>query len=250
VVLPKRTLSKTYSEVSEIQISQELPWVLQQQTRLGEFYADILVVRGHVHAIKVRLAEARSPHWGASRLDEALATAIHRLMQSFAEKGGTRMTGHLSVRLLVDEEFNHSSVRHTIHISDCVPGAAAVENLVRDATCPVAGYLAIISSEADRAGWKVAATLSPSLHPGSALIRNDTAVRILSRFLSLDLVKRGTAILEKELVPFLFWRDSRFSYQDPLPWWWHVHVYQPLREVWLLVKQIRETGLVNGPFKI
>ncbi|KAJ5994934.1 O-methyltransferase family 3 [Penicillium waksmanii] len=87
LLLPKRTLSRTYSEVSEIQINQDYPWILQQQSRLGEFYADILVVRGHVHAIKVRLAETQKSHWGASPVDEALATAIHRLMQSFAVKG-------------------------------------------------------------------------------------------------------------------------------------------------------------------
>lgn len=247
VFLPKRTLSKTYSEVSEIQINQDYPWILQQQTRLGEFYADVLVVRGHVHAIKVRLAETRSPPWGASRLDEALATAVHRLMQNFAVKGGPRMTGHMSVRLLVDEEFDQASVRHAIHIADCVPGATAVENLVRDATCPVAGYLAVLSPEpAGLSSWKVAATLSPSPRPGSTLIENDWIIGLLSRFFPPKLVKRAMATLEAELVPFLFWRDPRFTFQDPFPWWWHVHVYQPLREIWQLMKQVREMGEMGG----
>lgn len=31
--------------------------MLQQQTRLGELRAEMLVVRGHVHAIKVRPAQ-------------------------------------------------------------------------------------------------------------------------------------------------------------------------------------------------
>ncbi|KAJ5921312.1 hypothetical protein N7466_009638 [Penicillium verhagenii] len=249
VILPQRTLSKTYSEVSEIQISKDSPWVLQQQTRLGEFFADVLVVRGYVHAIKVRLAESRSPHWGASPLDEALAKAVHQLMQTFAEKGGARMTGHLSVRLLVDEEFDTSSVRHTIHIADCVPGALALENLLRDARCPVRGYLSVLSQQPiEPASWNVPATLSPSPRSRPTIIDRDLVSPFISIFVSLDFAKRVLAILEAELVPFLFWKDEQFSLNDPLPWWWHVHVYQPLREIWQLMKQTRAAGLTANPF--
>jgi hypothetical protein len=45
------------------------------------------------------------------------------------------------------------------------------------------------------------------------------------------------------LIPFFFWKDPRFKTHDPFPWWWHVHVYQPMREIGLLVKQIREAGM-------
>ncbi|KAF3395811.1 hypothetical protein F1880_006759 [Penicillium rolfsii] len=246
IILPKRTLSRTYSEVSEITISKDVPWVMQQQTRLGEFYADLLLVHGHVHAIKVRMVATRAPHWGASRMDEALATAIHRLMQRFAVKGGVRMTGHLSVRLLIDEEFEHTSVRHTIHIVDCVPGASAIENLLRDARCPIDGYTEVLSIDVtEPAAWKVAATLSPTPQPSSTLI--EIVETMLAGFLPggfpQDIIKSTLATLQAELTPFVFWKDPRFSSRDPLPWWWHVHVYQPMREIWLLVKQIREAGM-------
>jgi len=246
VSLPKRTISKTYSEVSQIKISKEYPWVLQQQPRLGEFFADVLVVRGDVHAVKVRLADARSPHWGASRLDEALAAAVLRLMKSFAAKGGPRMTGHLSVRLLVDEEFDVSSVRHTIHIADCIPGAAAVENLLRDAPCPVSGYIAALhSGPTESPAWKVTATLSPNKPPKWTFLENERVISHLKRFLPLDFAKDMITTLEAELRPFLFWTDPQFLFLDPLPWWWHVHVYQPLREIWVLMKQTRAAGLAG-----
>lgn len=58
VILPKHTLSKTYTEVSELQVSKDRFWVLHQQTRLGEFFADLLV---DMHAIKVRPARSLSP---------------------------------------------------------------------------------------------------------------------------------------------------------------------------------------------
>ncbi|KAJ6107329.1 O-methyltransferase family 3 [Penicillium sp. IBT 18751x] len=241
VSLPKRTLSRTYSEISEINISKDNPWTLQQQNRLGEFFADLLVIRGHVQAIKVRLADTRSPHWGASRLDEALAAAIHRLMQSFASKGGPRMTGHLSVRLLVDEESDISSVRHTIYIGDCISGAAAFNNLLRNAACPVSGYLAALdSAPTDPPAWKVMATLSPNKPPWLTLLDNNFVAHLLPYS---DTVKHAITSLERTLEPFLFWMNPRFSYLDPVPWWWHVHVYQPLREIWILVKQTRAAYL-------
>lgn len=246
VILPKRTLSTTYAEVSEIKISEDSPWVLQQQHRLGEVFADLLVVRGHVHAINIRLAGARSSSWGASRLDEALAAAVHRLMQTFAEKGGPRMTGHLSVRLLVDEEFDASSVRHTIHIADCVPGAAAIESLLRDARCPVGGYLSVLSSESSEPSpWDTVTTLSTRPHPEPVMIGSGFAIYLLSWLLPLNLAKDCLTVLETELLPLLFWKNHLFSPCDPLPWWWEVHIYQPLREIWVLLKQTRAAGLTG-----
>lgn len=247
IILPKRTLSKTYSKVSEIQISKESPWVLQQEARLGEFFADLLVVRGHVYAIKVRLIDAQSSCWGASRVDESLAMSIHRVMQNFARQGGALMTGHLSVRLQVDEELDAFSVRHTIHLASCITGATAVENLLRDARCPVGGYLAALShGTAESAPRDIAATLSPTLRPKLKWDENELVLDLLTRFLSLGYVQQMITLLEAELVPFLFWRNPFFSRYDPLPWWWHLHVYQPLREIWTLMKQTREAGLTPG----
>ncbi|KAJ6070267.1 hypothetical protein N7467_011586 [Penicillium canescens] len=242
--LPKRTTSKTYSSISEIQISKDRPWVLQQHYRLGELFADILVVRGQVQAINVRLSDAHSSIWGTSRLDEALAAAIHQLMQNFAAKIGTRLTGHLSVRLMVDEEFDAHSVRHAVYIAGCIPGAKAVERLLQDISCPIAGYLSVFPSDPVDVSSKTTPTLSSSR--ATSIARFSTAGRFPALLLQFSLLRYGIQILElskAEFVRLLFWKDPLFSFQDPLPWWWQVHVYQPLREIWVLVKQTREAGL-------
>ncbi|KAJ5104782.1 hypothetical protein NUU61_002129 [Penicillium alfredii] len=246
VILPKRTLSKTYTRVSEIQISKDRPWVLQQQPRLGEFIADLLVVRGHVHAIGIRPAGARSSQFGSSLLDEALAMAIHRLMQRFAMAGGVRMTGHLSVRLMVDQEFDAHSVRHAIHIAGCTPGAEVIEYLFDNTPHSVAGYLAVLSSDpVETAAWPANVTRSSTSRPTLAWAEQARAFPLLSSIAPWILLPQAIRVLRVEITPFLFWKDPRFSPADPLPWWWHVHVYQPLREVWLLMKQNRESGLVG-----
>jgi hypothetical protein len=40
------------------------------------------------------------------------------------------MTGHLCVRLMVDEEFEANQVRYVIHIGGCAPGAGAIADLL------------------------------------------------------------------------------------------------------------------------
>ncbi|CAI7599626.1 unnamed protein product [Penicillium palitans] len=241
MLLPRRTLSKTYTVVSEIQISKDRPWILQQQSRLGEIFADLLIVRGHVQAIKVRLSDSGSSTWGASRLDEALAASVHRLMQILAAKGGVRLTGHLSVRLMIDEEFDTHSVRHTIYIAGCTPGANAVDNLLYDVPCPIAGYLSVFpSNPADTAN--IAATLS-STRSAPTFARAAILPAAFLQFSLFQFALTALEVVEAELVRLLFWKEPLFSFVDPVPWWWQVHVYQPLREIWVLMKQTREAGL-------
>ncbi|KAJ5518988.1 O-methyltransferase family 3 [Penicillium expansum] len=215
MLLPRRTLSKTYSVVSEIQISKERPWILQQQSRLGELFADLLVVRGHVQAITVRLSDPGSSTWGASRLDEALAASVHRLMQTLATKSGVRLTGHLSVRLMVDEEFGVHSVRHTIYIAGCTSGARVVDNLLYNAPCPIAGYLSVFpSNPVDTAN--VAATLS-STRSAPTFARAAILPAAFLQFSLFHFALTTLEVAEAELVRLLFWKDPLFLFLIRFP---------------------------------
>ncbi|KAF7587205.1 hypothetical protein BBP40_007567 [Aspergillus hancockii] len=250
VVLPKRTLSLTYNEVSEIQISKDRPWVLQQQARLGEFFAELLLVGGQVKALKIRPADKQS--WGQSRLDEGLAMAIHRLMDRFALKGGPRMTGHLCLRLMVDEEFEANNVRYVTHIAGCTQGAGAVEHLLREPSPSlVDGYLAVLSStsedistDSERKRMQVRESISKTPRQRFSfyeqLRQHDARGNLPSLYpvaRQLDFIVRQTSHL------FLFWNDPRFMVLDPLPWWWNAHIYQPLKELELLLSWKGVKGL-------
>ena len=235
IALPKRTSSQTYSEVSEVQISKDRPWILQQQIRLGEFRAEMLVVRGHVTGIKVQAAN-KEPGWGDSRLDEGLVIAIHKLMESFAMKSGPRLTGHLAVKMMVDEEFESNSVRYVIHISGCTQGAAAVKSLLQDPSCPiVSGYLALLSShsggmvgDTGKTPGRVKAIISPT----PQTVSKTTMVSEILKYVPLSSSTRELVdALVFETKKFLFWKDWRYSRHDPLPWWWHAHVYRPLSQI-------------------
>ncbi|KAF9891026.1 hypothetical protein FE257_005283 [Aspergillus nanangensis] len=245
ITLPKRTMSLTYSEVSEMQISKDQPWVMQQQSRLGEFYAQVLVVRGEVKALRVSAAEKHA-RWGRSRLDQGLAAAIHKLMDRFAARCGPRMTGHLCVRLMVDEEFDANQVRYVIHIGGCAQGAGATADLLLEVSprVLVRSYLSILSSL--QVNGVVSSTYCKESHPRPQV---EVIIPPLRRR-RFSLYRQGRESGIRRILPALypamqetdkvmgeaanllfFWLNWRFCSFDPLPWWWHVHVYQPLRDV-------------------
>ncbi|KAG2412835.1 hypothetical protein HFD88_010392 [Aspergillus terreus] len=249
VILPKRTVSLTYSEVSEIQISKDRPWVMQQQSRLGKFSAELLVVGGQVQAFRVFSVGSDSAC--RSRLDEGLATAIHKLMARFASKAGTQMTGHLSVQLMVDEEFDANHVRYVIHIAGCALGASATERLLR--TTPahtlVRGYLAVLAPQINGAPRlcddshtqpvTIESAIPPRKYSLYQTVRDSGIRRILPALYptlqKVDKINDGLSDL------LFFWKDWRFSSFDPLPWWWHTHVHQPWEDAERILREVRRS---------
>ncbi|KAL5360417.1 hypothetical protein BJX96DRAFT_150312 [Aspergillus floccosus] len=250
VILPKRTLSLTYSEVSEIQISKDRPWVMQQQSRLGEFSAELLVVGGQVQTLRVFSLKSHSVICH-SRLDEGLATAIHKLVARFASKAGSQMTGHLNVQLMVDEEVDANHVRYVIHIAGCALGASATECLLR--TTPahtlVRGYLAVLAPQTNGTAslcddshmrpLTIESADPPRKYSLYQTVRDSGIRRILPALYStlqkVDKINDGLSNL------LFFWKDWRFSSWDPLPWWWHTHVYQPWEDAEHILGEIRRS---------
>ncbi|RHZ53843.1 uncharacterized protein CDV56_106856 [Aspergillus thermomutatus] len=237
LVLPKRTLSQTYTEVSEIQISKDSPWMLQQQTRLGTYFAEMLVVRGFVEAIKIRPSDQQLG-WGRSRLDEALAIAIRKLMERFAMKGGPRLTGQLCLKLMVDEEFDTNSVRHVIHIASCTQGAAAIRHLLQDASCSIpAGCLTVLAAQTN--GMPTRLTKSTNAGIRSLMCKAPSqgsrfyeALKTRECGRLVLVVERAMQLLDRliyEAGQLVFWKNWQYSSFDPLPWWWDAHIYQPVR---------------------
>lgn len=226
--LPKRTMSMTYSEISEVQINKDNPWVLQQESRLGEYFAEMLVIQGSVKAITIRPGKQLS-EWGTSRLDQGLANAIHRLMDRFAKNSGRRLTSHLCVHMVVDEEFQDNHVRQVVHLTGCQQGAAACETLLRNPPPTItSGYLSLLSpsSEVSESHDQVETLISPASSPDR--IQYSHALEPVPLLSSLVRAYKEITFEARQLP---FWRDVRFSRLDPFPWWWHAHVYTPFREL-------------------
>lgn len=239
--LPKRTMSMTYSEISEVHINKDNPWVLQQESRLGEYFAEMLVIQGSVKAITIRPGKQLS-EWGSSRLDQGLASAIHRLMDRFAQSSGRRLTSHLCVHMVVDEEFQDNHVRQVVHITGCQQGATACETLLRDPPSNlIAGYLALLSPASEASGElqrqqqqeqqsdQVETQIAPA--SSSSSLNSIQYSHALEPVPLVSSLARACAEIAFEVRQLPFWRDERFSRLDPFPWWWHAHVYIPFRQL-------------------
>ncbi|KAL4920709.1 hypothetical protein BDW62DRAFT_162647 [Aspergillus aurantiobrunneus] len=246
IVLPKRTLSSTYSKVSEIQISKDNPWLMQQHARLGELLAELLIINGYVNAIAIRPASQESA-WGSSPLNEGLAAAIHQVMNSFASRGGPRVTGHLILRLMVDKQLTSNSVRYDVHIAGCTQGAAAIAHLLQNTHSQslVNGYLAILSEDGISntsmdvfTRPKASITRIPSRLPSVYKTIKSWDVRKVLPAL-YPVAQRIDWAVDEAGKLLMFWKNWRFSFTDPLPWWWHTHVSWPLREVELVLHSKR-----------
>ncbi|GAD91879.1 conserved hypothetical protein [Paecilomyces variotii No. 5] len=235
--LPKKTPSQTYSDVSVIRVTKDEPWVLCQQVRAGEYFADMLLVHGQIKAFRARPARSQSG-FGESRLDEGLSTAIYNVMQTLATKGGPRMTGHLSVKLLVDEEITGNSVKHVVYIGDCEQGTAAVQSLLQDPTSNLApAYLSALTPHVNgvhKAGPGASehdpvqdfASTAQKQYGGVSKTVDD----YITKFLPTRQVSKAVSVLAEQTEHLLVWKDPRFWRLDPLPWWWEAHVCRPLKE--------------------
>lgn len=249
LVLPKSSLSQTYSDVSEIKISADEPWILQQHARVGEYYAEMILVRGQIKVFGLRPANAEAEaKWGESRLDQGLFAAVHNLMQSLGEKGGLRLTGHLCVRVMVDEELDQNSVRNVIYIADCTQGTGAVSILLDNPASDITqAYLAALTPEVNGVTPNgVEAAQNAKFFMGGR--RKKGFFRKMGDFYLKKTrpLRKASKTIDAwagQTDHIMIWQDPFFSRVDPLPWWWQAHVFRPLKDLVGTFKRRREDAV-------
>lgn len=244
VALPKNTPSQTYAEVSVIAISKDKPWVLKQRARLGNYWADLVLVRGRVKAMNIRPLRPGLSIKDDSRMETGLYETIRRLMDEFAEKAGPYISGHLSIKIMVDEEIAPNSVSYTVYIGGCRQGSSAVSGLLDDdpPSNLYSSYLELLSLEVNgiidsslksqvytKSGhsrkWSDYSTALNQIHiPVSSVVQSAEKLWIQTQGLRHSVM---------HLVPFSD-RLENLSVFDPLPWWWHYHISQPVNGIFSL----------------
>lgn len=244
VHLPKNTPSQTYSELSVLAITKDRPWVLKQHARLGKYWVDVVLVRGHLRAMKVRPLRSKPFETGNSRMDSGLYETMRRMMISFAEKAGHRISGHLSIKLMVDEEVSINSICHTIYICGCRQGSSAVSELLDDPPSDLYSfYLEMLSPELNGiSSTTKLQSLGESRHSHTTFVSSavpqqtpmpspwllQSAAKLREQIQQLHYSVTSMFHLDQEVISFAPFDWTRFSAHDPLPWWWHYHVSQPL----------------------
>ena len=233
-ILPRRTLSQTYSHISTLPISPSKAWVLQEYVRGREYCTHALIIRGTVKAFVACPSQELLMHYEALPSDSALNQAMLRFTQEFAARSEGDMTGHLSFDFLVDEIPTEKGVEAVLRPIECNPRAhTAVALFSGHSDEMTKAYLGALS-RTDMNGHTsdiVAGVLTPTNPAKYYWIGHDLVTKVVMP--PLDVLSGTSRISDfvRTLVDFaqhlVFWKDGTFELWDPLPWWWLYHVYWP-----------------------
>ncbi|MCJ1306870.1 hypothetical protein MMC25_000514 [Agyrium rufum] len=258
-LLPRRTLSETYSHVSKIPISKDNPWILQEFIEGKEYCTHALVVRGKVKAFVACPSLELLMHYEALPADEGLSKAMESFTKEFARRSGPDFTGHLSFDFLVEESVSEGRVEKTLFPIECNPRCHTAIVLFQGVEEQMASaYMTALKSEVKMNGngngkaiqtgfhgdvrsiaSRELTTLSsdedivrPSSHPAKYYwIGHDIVELILLPL--LNVLRRKSSIAEfidssLRFVDHVFlWKDGTFEIWDPLPGWLLYQVYWP-----------------------
>ena len=238
-VLPRRTLSETYSHVSSIKIAQDKPWVLQEFIKGQEYCTHALIVNGEVKAFVACPSLELLMHYEALPKEEALSKAMLLFTREFVRRSDGNWTGHLSFDFLVEERESEKGVEKGLVPIECNPRAhTAVVLFAGREIEMVDGYLAAV--ERKKKPYVNGFTNEDELEdePVSPIgsvkfywIGHDLITMLIYPMLFLLLRRitvseylQGVGTLIEHV---LLWKDGTYELWDPLPAWWLYHVYWP-----------------------
>ena len=238
-VLPRRTLSETYSHISTVKIAQDKPWVLQEFVKGKEYCTHALIVNGEVKAFVACPSLELLMHYEALPKDESLSKAMLLFTREFVRRSGGQWTGHLSFDFLVEERESEKGVDKGLVPIECNPRAhTAVVLFAGREVEMVEGYMSAVERK-KRAivnGFTNGDELEEEpVSPIGRLkyywIGHDLITMVvypllffLLRRITMSEYLQGVAMFVEHI---LLWKDGTYELWDPLPAWWLYHVYWP-----------------------
>ena len=238
-VLPRRTLSETYSHVSTIKIAQDKPWVLQEFVKGKEYCTHALVVDGEVKAFVACPSLELLMHYEALPKDEPLSKAMLLFTREFVRRSGRQWTGHLSFDFLVEERESEKGVEKGLVPIECNPRAhTAVVLFTGREIEMVEGYMSAVErkKKANMNGITNGDELEEEFVSSIGRVKyhwigHDLITMVVYPLLLL-LLRRITISKYLQGVGafiehILLWKDGTYELWDPLPAWWLYHVYWP-----------------------
>ena len=234
ILLPRRTVSETYNQVSTLSISKDKPWVLEQYIQGEEYCTHALVVNGEVKAFVACPSQELLMHYEALPCTSGLGKVMLKFTQEFVSRTGDGMTGHLSFDFRVEETMSESGLQMSLYPIECNPRAHTAVLLFSSLSPELAvRYMDALVSKTN--GLSKGHVNGPVLMPRSpkryywighdlvSLVLHPT-LQVLRLELSIPAFLRGCYTFLEHL---LLWKDGTFELWDPLPSWWLYHVYWP-----------------------
>jgi hypothetical protein len=251
-ILPRRTLSQTYQDVSRIKVSKDEPWILQQYVTGEEYHTCSIITDGDVKAFVACPAPQLPLKYHALPTSTGIGKAMLNFTQAFVAKAGSNYTGHLSFKFRVEETAIENGIQYNILPVACNPQVNTAMVLfagTKGSVDLVQAYMKALAPSADGINGCSGLT-HPEYSPGDVSFPHPTVTGVyfggqdlvffvLTPFLQLLTFKMGFVQFLHECITFLnhllFWRDAIYELGDPLPWFWLYHVYLPLHflsQIW------------------
>ena len=232
-LLPRRTLSQTYNHVSEIPISRQKPWVLQQYIQGKEYCTHALVVKGEVKAFVACPSLELLMQYEVLPSESALSRAMLKFTQEFVARSGDGMTGHLSFDFLVEETITEHGLQSTLYPIECNPRAHTAVLLFNSQSTELAeSYISLLDYNATNGiSGHQERLVTPKRPAKYYWVGHDLVTLVLYPLLQFLIGRMSRSDFLRGCYTFaehlLFWKDGTFELWDPLPWWWLYHVYWP-----------------------
>ena len=261
-VLPKRTVSQTYSHVSSLSISKSMPWVLQQYIKGEEYCTHSIIINGNVNLFVACPSSDLLMHYQALPQGSGLGKAMLHFTEQFARRAGPNFTGHLSFDFMVEEKVAEGSVQQNIYPIECNPRAHTAVILfsgTQGSVDMVKAYMRALDASSAN-GVNGHSQLPPADYDagpvafpqqtasGCYWVGHDIITLVLHPLLRLLTFKIGIWQFIHHITTFvnhiLFWKDGTYEVWDPLPWWWLYHVYWP-GHFWACLRTGKKWSRVN-----
>ena len=260
-LLPRRTLSQTYNEISKVKIQKDRRLHLKQYVEGQERYTTVgVVVKGELKCF------AASP-LSTSHCFQALppSSAINRSLLSYVkalcDRLGPGYTGHICIDFCAEDKASARGVEKAILPFDGRIGPDASLLLFQglDGTLDLArSYLSIFLPIANGAGEHNDSsdqdvgldTATPAwTDKGFYSFGYDVfqlallpLIQMLNFKVSPNQLIRGATMLVNHVV---FWQECVYDFADPLPFWWLYQVYLPVTLILSLFQKQSRTPSSN-----
>lgn len=252
-VLPRRTLSETYSHISTIPISPTRPFVLQQYVPGKEYCTHALIIRNTVRAFVACPSSELLMHYEALPPASALSRAMLRFTQKFAARSNPGMTGHLSFDFLIEETVSEKGAEMRLVPIECNPRAHTAVVLFQGKERELAEvYLEACEARPSANGFTNGYDdMQRDVEPVTPMMGAERYYWIGHDLVNLTLYPLLLLLLRRKaltdylhecrtfLEHVLLWRDGTYEVWDPLPAWWLYHIYWPGQFLACILQQRR-----------
>jgi len=232
-LLPRRTLSQTYTHVSKIDVSRSNPYVLQAFVKGKEYCTHALVVRGQVEVFVSCPSAELLMHYEALHSESALNQAMLKFTQEFVARSGGNWIGHLSFDFLVEERATEKGLEQLLFAIECNPRAHTAVLLFSGLDLEMAQSYTKAAAPAQVNGLKAnnPSIVIPKQPAKYYWVGHDLVELVVLPLLQLFMLRLPPRQFLQSAGTFLshllFWKDGTFEIWDPLPWYMLYHVYWP-----------------------